>query len=190
MSKTALLMIDMQNGFLNPASSLYIPGSEKTIPACAALIRRCHEQKVPVFFITREYRPDGSDVEKARYERWLKGGKPLSFGCDPEISTEMPEEFEMDSEEDYLIIKPRYSAFFSTELDVVLRRIGVERVLIAGTTTPNCIRTTCYDALSLNYDVVVFRDCTSSATEEIQEANLRDMESVGAEIVLLSDYIW
>ena len=81
---------------------------------------------------------------------------------------------------DYSIIKPRWSAFFGTELDLILRRLGVRRVILAGTTTPNCIRTTCYDANALDYNVVILTDCTSSQTEEIQQANLADMERMGA----------
>lgn len=64
----------------------------------------------------------------------------------------------------------------------MLRRLGVDTVILAGTTTPNCIRTTCYDALSLDYDVVVLSDCTSSVTDEVQSANLRDMARIGARI--------
>ena len=81
---------------------------------------------------------------------------------------------------DYEIVKPRYSAFFQTPLDLLLRRLGVTGVLLAGTTTPNCVRTTCYDAISLDYRAVVLSDCCSSNTEEIQRANLLDMANIGA----------
>ena len=101
----------------------------------------------------------------------------------------MPEEFQV-LPEDTLILKPRYSAFFATELDMILRRRGIRRLLLAGTTTPNCIRTTCYDALSLDYDVVVLTDCTSSNTDEIQESNLRDMENAGAKLMSSQEFIW
>ena len=53
-------------------------------------------------------------------------------------------------------------------------------VLLAGTTTPNCVRTTCYDAIALEYNTVVLTDCCSSQTEEIQRVNLEDMERAGA----------
>ncbi|MFR6424530.1 MAG: cysteine hydrolase family protein [Oscillospiraceae bacterium] len=82
--------------------------------------------------------------------------------------------------QDYVLVKPRFSAFFHTELDLILRRLGVQTVLLAGTTTPNCIRTTCYDAISLDYDAVVLSDCTSSVTDAVQAANLADMQRVGA----------
>ena len=82
--------------------------------------------------------------------------------------------------QDYVLVKPRFSAFFHTGLDLILRRLGVQTVLLAGTTTPNCIRTTCYDAISLDYDAVVPSDCTSSVTDAVQAANLADMQRVGA----------
>ena len=61
-----------------------------------------------------------------------------------------------------------------------LRRLGVDTVVLAGTTTPNCIRTTCYDAIALEYNTVVLTDCCSSHTEEIQRVNLEDMARAGA----------
>lgn len=181
MKNTALIMIDMQRGFIDPASPLCIPQAEATIPACAELIRRCRSEGIPVIYAVRHYRADGSDVEKARYRVWSEGGRPLSECCDAALSDAFPEEFEL-LPEDRVIVKPRFSAFFGTSLDLILRRLGIEHLLLAGTTTPNCIRTTCYDALSLDYDVTVVSDCTSSVTEQVQRQNLEDMARVGARI--------
>lgn len=187
MKDTALIMIDMQRGFLDPKSPCYIAGAAATVPACAKALRFCRENDVPVFFVTRRYRADGSDVEHTRFPSWLAGGKPVSPGCAPEIGMDDPPEFGYDAR-DYRVFKPRFSAFFNTELDGILRRLGVRTVILAGTTTPNCIRTTCYDAISLEYNVAILTDCTSSATEEIQRANLRDMENIGAQ--LLTSEAW
>ena len=178
----AFLVIDMQKGFISECSPLYIKGAEATVPACAAVIDHCRKNSIPVFFVTRSYNADGSNVELTRLEHWLNGGKPLSPGCAEEISADKPEEFGSGIR-DYHIVKPRFSAFFATELDLVLRRLGIKRVILAGTTTPNCIRTTCYDAISLDYAVTVLSDGTSSATPEIQQSNLLDMANVGAEII-------
>ncbi len=180
--KTALLVIDMQNGFLSPSSPLFIAGAPATVPACTALIARCREAAIPVIFVTRRYAADGSDVELPRLAAWREGGMPLSPGCAPALSEAMPPEFG-EQPGDYHLVKPRYSAFFSTGLDLLLRRLGVRRLLLAGTTTPNCVRTTCYDALSLDYEVAVLADCTSSSTEEIQRANLEDMARAGARVL-------
>ena len=185
-AKTALIVIDMQKGFLNEASAQCIRGARATVPACTAVINHCRKQNIPVFFVTRRYRADGSDVEHTRFERWLEGGRAMSPGCPDEISADMPEEFGFCGR-DYRIIKPRYSAFFHTELDLILRRLGVDTVLLAGTTTPNCIRSTFYDALSLDYDAVVLSDCTSSVTPAVQQANLADMQRVGGRIMTAAD---
>ena len=99
----------------------------------------------------------------------------------------MPKAFGED-ETDFHLLKPRYSAFFDTGLDLILRRKGIRHVILIGTTTPNCIRTTCYDAICLDYDVTVLSDCTSSATEEIQQSNLRDMANVGAKICSVTEF--
>ena len=165
MPKQALIMIDMQRGFLDSASPLCIPAAEGTVPACAALIGRCHEAGVPVIYAVRHYR--------------ASGGKPLSEDCAAHLSDAFPDAFTV-LPQDYVLVKPRFSAFFHTGLDLILRRLGVQTVLLAGTTTPNCIRTTCYDAISLDYDAVVLSDCTSSVTDAVQAGNLADMQRVGA----------
>ena len=70
MKKYALVMIDMQRGFIDPSSPLCIPAAAGTVPACAEVIKLCHEKNVPVFYTTRHYRADGSDVEKCRRAVW------------------------------------------------------------------------------------------------------------------------
>lgn len=186
--KQALLVIDMQNGFLSPQSPLCIRDARSTVPACARVITSCRDAGVPVIFVNRSYRADGSDVELTRRAVWAAGGKPLTPGSTGPLSVENPPEFGR-CEGDYEIIKPRYSAFFHTQLDLLLRRLGIDTVVLTGTTTPNCIRTTCYDAISLDYGVVVVGDCCSSNTEEIQRANLEDMARVGAEICSSGDFL-
>ncbi|PRW59276.1 putative inactive nicotinamidase [Chlorella sorokiniana] len=75
-----------------------------------------------------------------------------------------------------VVVKKRFSAFFNTELDMVLRRMGVQDVVIAGVQTPNCIRGTAWDALALDYPrVTVLADATASRSEAVQAANLEDM---------------
>ena len=186
--KQALIVIDMQNGFLDPESPLCIRGARATVPACARVIAACRRREVPVIFVNRAYRADGSDVEHTRYQVWAEGGRPLTPGSTGPLSVENPLELGRRPE-DYEIVKPRYSAFFQTPLDLLLRRLGVDTVLLTGTTTPNCIRTTCYDAVSLDYKVVVLSDCCSSNTEDIQRSNLRDMGNIGAKVLTSDDFL-
>ncbi|MGI6203660.1 MAG: cysteine hydrolase family protein [Anaerovoracaceae bacterium] len=185
--REALLIIDMQRGFTDPVSSLCIKGAAATVPACARAAGLARERGVPVFWVIRGYRADGTDVEKTRAAVWEAGGKPLSPGAPDEISARFAEGLEA-ADGDFIIVKPRFSAFFATPLDLYLRRLGVTGVVLAGTTTPNCIRCTCYDALSLDYDVTVLSDCCSSNTPEIQRANLEDMERIGARVITLGEW--
>ena len=140
-SSTALVMIDMQNGFINETSPLCVAGAKKSISACKRVLEYARQNAVPVYHIVRRYAADGSDVE------------------------------------------PRFSAFFQTDLHARLQKQGIDTLLLTGTTTPNCIRSTCYDALSYNYDVIVVEDATSSRNEDVQRANMEDMAFIGARII-------
>lgn len=83
-SSTALVMIDMQNGFIDEASPLCIAGAKKSIPACRRVLEYARENAMPVYHVVRRYAADGSDVEPCRYDIW-KDQRPLSEAC-PEKS--------------------------------------------------------------------------------------------------------
>lgn len=185
--KAALIIIDMQHGFLDSSSALCVAGAAATVPACTRALNRARELGMPVFHAIREYAADGSDVEAARHRGWVEGGKPVSRAC---ASPRTLDEYEPLAPQpgDRVIVKPRFSAFFATQLDLVLRRLGVGTVVLIGTTTPNCIRATCYDALSLDYNVVLLEDCTSSRTPEVQAANIEDMAFIGAHIMTCDEF--
>ena len=186
--KTALVVIDMENAFIDPTSPLCIKNALATVPACGKVIEKARERKIPVFFVNRIYRKNGSDVEFTRYQSWYDGNRYLAPDSTGPLSIQVPEKFQpMDG--DYCIVKPRFSAFFQTELDLILRRLGVRTVILTGTTTPNCIRTTCYDGLSLDYNILIIEDCCSSNTEEIQRVNMEDMARVGAVITSAVEFL-
>lgn len=185
---TALVVIDMENAFIDPASPLCIKHALATVPACGRVIQKARERKIPVFFVNRVYRRNGSDVEFTRYQSWYDGERYLAPNSTGPLSIEVPVEFKPEKG-DYTIVKPRFSAFFQTELDLILRRLGVKTLFLAGTTTPNCIRTTCYDGLSLDYNIVILEDCCSSNTEEIQRVNMEDMQRVGAVITSAEEFL-
>jgi len=178
-TKSALILIDMENGFIEKDSVHCIKNAAATIPACAKAVEIARQKGIPIFFVKRQYRENGSDVELTRYESWKKGGKSMQPDSTGFNSDEFPRGLS-PLKNDYIIIKPRWSAFFQTELDLILRRLQIRTVILAGTTTPNCIRTTCYDANSLDYNVVILEDCCSSQTEEIQRVNIEDMGRMGA----------
>ena len=185
--RAALLVIDLERGFIDESSPLCIRGAAATLPACGQAIAYAREAGVPVFFIHRAYRANGSDVEACRYPGWQACGKPLAPGSTGPGSVETPPEV-TPQEGYYVVLKPRFSAFFQTELDLILRRLGVRTLYLTGTTTPNCIRTTCYDGLSLDYNVGILTDCCSSNSEEIQQANMVDMANIGATLMTCAEF--
>lgn len=178
-TRSALILIDMENGFVEPEGGHCIRFAQSTVPACARAVESAREKGIPVFFVKRIYRADGSDVELTRYAAWKAGGRACAPASTGPNSAQAPKALR-PRPGDYTIIKPRWSAFFQTELDLILRRLDIRTVILAGTTTPNCVRTTCYDAIALEYNTVVLTDCCSSQTEEIQRVNLEDMGRAGA----------
>ena len=187
-TRSAFIIIDMENGFIDPSSPLCIAGAAATVPALASAAEAAREKGIPVFYVKRIYRADGSDVENTRYECWSSAENVLTPDSAGPCSIEEPAAL-APRPEDYIIIKPRFSAFFQTELDLILRRLGVRNIILTGTTTPNCIRTTAYDGISLDYNVIALEDCCSSQTPEIQRANINDMARIGVTIMTSDEFI-
>lgn len=185
--RAAVVMIDMQNGFIDPASALCVPGAAATVGACADVLAAARRQGMAVVHVRRAYAADGSDVEPVRYAAWLAGGRPLCAEGDDPASLDCPDVL-TPADGERVLVKPRFSAFFGTALDGALRRAGVDTVVLTGTATPNCVRSTAYDALSLNYNVAVVADATSSRTPEAQAANLADLAAIGAYVLDAAEF--
>lgn len=184
-ARTAFLLIDMQNGFIDAASPLCIAGAAATVPACAHALAAAREHGLAVFHVRRAYAADGSNVEAVRWEAWAEGGRPLSsadpmsLACPPELAPAPGEP---------VVVKPSWSAFFGTDLAAQLRQRGIGTIVLAGTTTPNCVRSTAYDGLARGLNVAVLRDATSSRSPAAQEANLADMEAAGIQLLHTDDF--
>ena len=86
-----------------------------------------------------------------------------------------------------MIKKRRYSAFFGTDLDLVLRENHVENVLIVGTKTNCCIRATVTDAYYLDYHVIVPRDAVATNSDVVNEVHLEDIRKYFGEVVTLNE---
>ena len=181
---TALLMIDMQKGFVEPGAALEIEGAKATVPACQAALADARNLGIRIIWIKREYSPDGSDMEIPR--RKMLEAKGITGVLSPgSTGINSPEEAEglVRRDDEMVVVKPRWSAFFGTGLDGILKDLGITTVILAGTTTPNCIRTTCYDAIAYDYRTLILEKCTSSRTADIQKTNIEDMRRAGAEII-------
>ena len=178
MQKPALLIIDMQNDFVLEGRPLRVASARAVIPKIREVLAAFRAKKLPVFHIVRVHRKDGSDVEIIRQELFRK--KPFAVEGTPGAAivdelTPLPGE--------YVIPKIRMSAFIGTELDLMLRNLGITDLVVAGIQTPNCIRTTVFDAIAYNYPVVLVGDATGAQTDEIHNANVRDMQNIGVRVM-------
>ena len=135
-TRAAFLLIDMQNGFIDPTSALGVAGAADTVPACAHALDYARSIGMSIFHIRRIYSADGANVEPVRYRQWCDGGRPLSPASEDESSLNWPDLL-TPADGDRVMVKPRFSAFFDTQLDDVLSREGISTVVLAGTTTQN-----------------------------------------------------
>lgn len=182
---TALIVIDMQKDFVLPGAPACIAGAMATVPNIAKVLEWFRLRQLPVFHVVREYRADGSDVETTRLDSFLAGKRfvvPGTEGCD--IVDEL-----RPVEGEYRVVKNRYSAFLNTELDFMLRRLGVRNLVICGTQYPACVRATVYDAVSYGYGVTLVTDATSAQTREIADANISDIRNIGVECIETQELI-
>lgn len=181
--KPALLIVDMQNDFVLPGGPAVIKGAFAALARTSEVLTWFRRVHYPVFHIVREYRADGSDIEISRREAFLAGPAYVVPGTK---GAEIVEAL-APAHGEYRIVKPRFSAFFGTELDLILRRLQIGRLIICGTQYPNCIRATAFDALSYGYDTIVLTDATSASSPDVADSNIRDMKNVGIRCILFDE---
>ncbi|XP_015688901.2 probable inactive nicotinamidase At3g16190 [Oryza brachyantha] len=186
-SETAMLVIDMQKDFVDPAmrSPMLVDGGQGVVPTVAEAVAVARERGIFVVWVVREHDPSGADVEVFR-RRFYSGGKgPTVKGLK---GAELADGLAI-KEGEYKLVKTRFSAFFATPLDSVLRTTGIKNLVIVGVQTPNCIRQTVFDAVALNYEkVTVIIDATAAARPEIHLSNIRDMKNIGVETPTLEEW--
>lgn len=153
LNKPAILVVDMLNDFVYGA--LTCERGKAIVPATARLLDAAREAGIPVIFCNDAHRA-GIDRELTIWGDHAIEGTP---------GAEVIPELKL-SKRDYVVPKRRYSGFFQTDLDILLKELGVETVVMTGLHAHMCVRHTSADAFSLGYDVVVAKEATDSFTEE------------------------
>ncbi len=165
--KSALLVIDMQKFFLNPNSPTFTQGGLAIIPNLKRLIKAFRENNRPVIFTCHIHHPDKIDL--GIMEWWWKG-----------ICIEGSEESKIHNEilnkpEEKVVYKHRYSAFYNTDLETVLRCMEIKDIVIAGIMTNLCCESTARDAYFRDYRVFFLADGTGTVNEEMHLASLMNL---------------
>jgi nicotinamidase-related amidase len=160
-AKTALVVVDMQNDFVKEGGSLVGPDAEATIPAIRALLDLARQSGMKVVF-TQDTHTDG-DPE---WEIWPEHVREGSWGW--QIVDELA-----PREDELVIRKVRYDAFYGTHLDHFLRLWGVDTLVLCGTVANICVHYTAASAALRWFRVVIPKDATSSLDPFDLEASLR-----------------
>ncbi len=161
----AILVVDMLNDFVTGA--LKCDRGLAIVPKTAQLLDGARKYGIPVIFC------NDAHIKGVDHELKLWGDHAIQGTKGAEVIPELKV-----SATDYVVPKRRYSGFFHTDLDLLLKELGVDTVIMTGLHTHMCVRHTSADAYCLGYNVLVATDATNSFTEEDYQYGLKYLREV------------
>lgn len=170
LDKAALLVIDMQNFFLDEKSHAFIPAAKNILPNIKNLVSAFMTQKLPVIFTIHSLNPEDKKDTKGMMARWWRD-KVYDNTKEAEIIQELTEE----SRQSTVIHKSKYGCFKDTELDKLLRKNKINTLVITGVLTHLCCDTTAREAFMNDYTVIFVVDGTATYTEEFHLSSLKGL---------------
>ena len=176
--KSAIIVIDLLQGYTTEGSPLYAPGVVECVKQMPDFLDLAREKGVPIIhtqvrYTTPNYEDGGVWVKKAPVLKDLVEGNPYAEFC-PEV---VPQAGEV------LITKQYASAFFGTSLVATLNGLGVDTLIITGCTTSGCIRATAVDAVQHGYRPICVRECIGDRHDGPHEANLFDINAKYGDVI-------
>ena len=156
---TAMLVVDMQNDFVQEGAPIEIPHARAMVPRLNRLLDVCRAHQILVIYIRHVIR--GGDIDAGRladHHAAIRQNKAIIAGT-PNV--EIYEGLKPQPG-DLVVAKPRYSAFYGTDLEAILRSKGIDTLLISGTVTHVCCDSTARDAFSRDYKVIFLSDGTAT----------------------------
>lgn len=191
-SRSALVLIDVQHDFVDGAAA--IGGTAEKIGAMALLADTFRAHDRPIVHVVRLYPPGGSDIDPPRRAAIEAGGRVVAPGTSgsqiPAPLLPQGVSVELDAEallagdiqpiaaDEFVLYKPRWSAFHRTRLHSLLQQRGIDTVVVAGCNLPNCPRATLFDASELDYRTVLVTDATSQTSD----SRLHDLALIGVQL--------
>lgn len=155
LNKHALLIIDMQNYFFHKSSVLKNK-ENKLVENINQLIEFMSNKDLPIIHIKRIHKCDGSDRDDSMKE------KDVGYCMEGTKGAEELEGLHLDVRKHHEIKKTRYSGFFRTKLEALLKKLKVDTLIIAGINTHACIRTTAFDGFQRDYKIIIPIECIAS----------------------------
>ncbi len=208
LSRTCLMIVDMQRYYLDNQSDFY-RYFESRSPGCMSYInKRCNEVVIPnivrlvAFF--REHQspifylrlcgtdPDRNDLHRFFRESWLRGkkrGYPSVYPLAAEPMADVISEI-APSESDIVIDKTTFSPFSSTDIASILKNREIQKIVFTGLATSQCVETTARDASDRGHEVIQIEDAQADYTEEVHLSSLYSSQGVcGGAIHRTVDFI-
>lgn len=178
--KTAVITIDMHKGHLDedPECPSPAPRGREIIEPINRFTEKCRELEIPVIHVKSVLRKDGADDIKGFKSAWRilsqMRENPLLYTDNHALEGTKWTEFSINVEEsDYIVdSKKRLSAFYSTDLELLLRNLRVESIVLTGALTDCCVLNTCCDGANRDFRVVVPQDL-SRGNEKLEEGALQ-----------------
>jgi ureidoacrylate peracid hydrolase len=190
-SRTALIVVDMQNGYCSPGGyfsqlGVDLAPTQQVIPAVAEAVRISRDAGIQVIWLQNGWDAEQKEAGGPGSVNQLKGNSLKLMRKKPELhgtlltkgtwDYELVKELKPDAK-DIVIPKPRYSGFTSTQLDSILRSRRIDTVLVCGVATNVCVESTIRDAYFNEYYPVLIRDaCYQAGPDFIQQATIYNVE--------------
>jgi len=179
---TAVVIVDMQNGFCHPDGSLYAPGSEAAIEPCVELVDRAREAGASVVY-TRDVHPPEQFDDAHYYDEFERWGEHVLEGS---WEAELVEELGV-REEDLVVVKHTYDAFHETQLAGWLDAHGIDTLVFGGTLANVCVLHTAGSAGLRDYRPVLVEDAIGFIEEGDREYALDHAGWLFGEVTTLDD---
>ena len=154
----ALIVVDMQNDFLLAEAPLEVVDGRAILPQVKRVLDFCREVGIRVIYTVHVHRADGSDLGLFRHNAAIASGDALR---DNAPGAAVHGDIAPRADET-VIKKHRFSGFYGTDLEMLLRGADIDTVIIAGTTTENCCHATARDAMFRDFKVVFLADATAT----------------------------
>ncbi len=163
-SKTVLLLVDVINDFDFPEGEKLLRFALPAARRIAALKKRLRQRGIPAIYVNDNFGRWQSDFKK-QVERCIRED---SRGAEVVRSL-------VPAEDDYFVLKPKHSGFYSTSLETLLSYLGAERLIITGFAADICVLFTANDAYMRDFQLVVPRDCIASESAAARRGAVQQM---------------
>lgn len=163
--RAALLLIDVINDFDFPEAQQLLARAEQSTSCIEALLARSRRGGVPVVYVNDNFGNWRSDF-RSTLARCSEPGRPGS-GIARRLAPQL---------DDYFVLKPQHSGFFHTPLELLLKDLGAEVLVLCGFSTNSCVAFTAFDAHMRGYRVIVPHDTTAALSDRIHSEALHQLE--------------